>query len=204
MRNRLLRACVVALPLISLAGTPAARADIKLGATLDEAQETPPTGSSGRATATFDFNDETKVLTYAVTITTPLTGPVIAAHIHEGRVGVAGDIKVPLDNSLTGTVDLSSLSDLDAFLVKLFDGDTYVNLHTASFRAGEIRGQILLSPGACDCKNAKNPGQFRSCVAKTIAKLDKSEKKDPGIKALKRAIKKATCGKKNGPKKAIA
>src|SRR5207249_2322055 len=149
-------------------------------------------------------DDETKVLTYDVTITTPLTGAVVAAHIHEGRLGVAGGIKVPLDNSLHGTVDLSTLTDLDDFLTKLFDGDTYVNLHTAAFPGGEIRGQIGLSPGQCDCKNAKNLGKFRSCVAKAVGKLEKAEKKDQGIKDLKRAIKKATCGKKNGPKHAIA
>src|SRR5213593_739555 len=129
MQNRLIAACVLSLPLLWLAGTPAARADIMLGATLDGGQETPPTGSSGRATATFDFDDETKVLTYDVTITTPLTGAVVAAHIHEGRLGQAGDIKVPLDNSLHGTADLSGLADLGDFLTKLFDGDTYVNLH---------------------------------------------------------------------------
>jgi CHRD domain len=204
MQSRLIGVGVLSLSLLGLASAPAVRADVMLTATLDGAQETPPTGVNGRATATFVFDDETNVLTYDIMITTPLTGAVVAAHIHVAPRGQAGDIKVPLDNSGHGTADLSSLAGLDDFLTKLFDGDTYVNLHTAAHPGGEIRGQIGLSPGQCNCKAARNLGQFRSCVAKAIGKLDKPEKKDDGIKDLKRAVKKATCGKKGGPKRAIA
>src|SRR5262249_17351772 len=87
----------------------------------------------------------------------------------------------------------------------LFDGNLYINFHTPMNPAGEVRGQITVKqPPQCSCKNATSAKSFKSCVKHAIAALDKSEKKEDLIKALKRDAKKASCGSTKTPKKAIA
>lgn len=64
-----------------------------------------------------------------------------AAHIHDSPRGVAGPIVIPFDDPRSPIVaeDL----DLDVSLVSaLFEGDLYVNVHTAENPPGHIRGQI--------------------------------------------------------------
>ncbi|HJQ82606.1 MAG TPA: CHRD domain-containing protein [Candidatus Binatia bacterium] len=192
---------------LALAFASGARGHVELEAVLTPDQEIPPVvNSTGRATATFTFMDENNTLAYTITITQPLTSDVTLAHIHEGGVGQESPPRVSLDTSLSGTADLSGLANRDDFLAKLFSGQTYVNLHTVNYGDGEIRGQIELSTtaGTCSCRNAPNHGQFVKCVNKAIKKLDKSERKEEAIIALKRAAKRSSCGKKKNPKKAVA
>jgi hypothetical protein len=70
-----------------------------------------------------------------------LTGAVTAAHIHQGATGVAGSILIPLCGPCAtpsrGIVDLTA-----AQAGMLLQGQTYVNLHTASNPNGEVRGQL--------------------------------------------------------------
>src|SRR5262249_30057033 len=74
-------------------------------ATLDAAEGTPPpvgglAGAGG--TATFEYDETDKSLTYTVTVQN-LTGPPIAAHIHEAPAGTPGPVRVTLDqNNLAG------------------------------------------------------------------------------------------------------
>jgi hypothetical protein len=70
-----------------------------------------------------------------------LTGPATAAHIHMGAKGVSGPVVVPLCGpckaTVTGTATVSA-----AVLSAIKKGKTYVNVHTAKYPAGEIRGQL--------------------------------------------------------------
>ena len=178
----------------------AASAHVNLTATLDVAQEVPaPVGANPNAggTATFEYDDETKMLSFEVT-THDLTGTAVAAHIHQGAPGVPGPIVFPLDAAATsGTVGPLT----DAQQTTLYSGDYYINYHTAANQSGEIRGQITLVPGACACA-AGTHGQFVSCVRKAIKALDKSERAE--VKALKKLSAKSSCGKTKGPKKSVA
>ena len=86
-------------------------------------------------------------------------GAPTAAHIHEGRAGVAGPVVVlffqPGTNaaSLPGTLSsVAGCVDVDPALARRIAArprDWYVNIHTADFPAGAIRGQ-LHRPGHLD------------------------------------------------------
>jgi len=189
------------LACLALAGPALAHVDLQ--ATLDVAQEVPaPVGTVAGAggTATFTFDDMTKMLSYTVSIH-DLTGTALAAHIHQGAPGVAGPIIIPLDPAATtGTVGPLT----DAQVTALFARLLYINFHTAANLSGEIRGQITLVPGKCACGAFPNHGKFVKCVRAEIKKLEKAERQEAGVKALKKSSAKSSCGKKKAPKKSIA
>lgn len=106
-------------------------------ATVNGAQQVPPTTSPATGTMTATLNRDTKKLTYKVTFTglTPNAG-----HIHLGRPGTSGGVKVPfsyLTSPIEGEADIDQPT-MDSLLT----GRSYVNLHTAAFPNGEIRGNI--------------------------------------------------------------
>jgi hypothetical protein len=183
-----------------LVQAPVALAHVELEATLDADQEVPdpdvgthnPTG-----TATFTFDFATGLIDYAVTVNDP-TGPVTAAHIHTGVEGVAGGVLVPLDNSLNGT---TSVALTEPQITALFSEGLYVNVHTADNMAGEIRGQITLVDGQCECDGTRK--DFTKCVKQAIKALSKEDKKSAAVKALKKAVKRSFCGKRKAGKHAI-
>jgi hypothetical protein len=70
--------------------------------------------------------------------------PATAGHIHKGDVGQDGPISVPL---FTGTVPskrkcVKASSNSVAKDIRRNPGDYYVNVHTADFPDGAIRGQL--------------------------------------------------------------
>lgn len=127
-----------------------------LQATINGAQETPPTGSVSTGFGFFTFNASTNALNYNINFTALASGEV-AAHLHQGAVGVAGPVIValPLGNSINGTVAIPL-----AQVPNLLAGNTYVNFHSNAFGGGEIRGQVIVPPanGASSCDaNSANP-----------------------------------------------
>ena len=70
-----------------------------------------------------------------------------AAHIHRGRTGVAGDIVVPLEQPSSGDPGASSACARVARSVSQAilqnPNRYYVNVHTAGFPDGAIRGQLF-------------------------------------------------------------
>ena len=73
-----------------------------------------------------------------------LSGPAVAAHVHRGRVGVAGGVILalcgPCRSGQTGTAKVTkAVARGDA------QGTAYVNVHTTKNPAGEIRGQAKLT-----------------------------------------------------------
>lgn len=69
--------------------------------------------------------------------------PATAAHIHEGRRGVAGDIRVtlnpPRDGSSRGCENISRMLSTD---LREHPSAFYVNVHNNQFPDGAIRGQL--------------------------------------------------------------
>ena len=106
------------------------------------AQEVPanPSGASAIAASTVDFEART------VTIHVNASGADLAtgSHIHLGYAGENGGVQVPLTQD-GGNVAHWSATDApldDAGIASYKAGQLYVNLHTPTFLAGEIRGQI--------------------------------------------------------------
>jgi len=76
-----------------------------------------------------------------------IDGDVVAAHIHVGSAGVAGPVVVPLPTAGAGGSGSSSgcVENVDRDLVKAIRknaSDYYVNVHSTTFPAGAIRGQL--------------------------------------------------------------
>jgi len=117
------------------AGHAAEEPQVTLEATLGAAQEVPtPSGTLPGAggTATFEYDETDKSIAYVVTVTNLTSLPPIAAHIHQAAPGTPGPIRITLDqNELAGG---APALPVPADLVEpLFDGGTYVNVHTARF-----------------------------------------------------------------------
>jgi CHRD domain len=122
------------------------------------------TKGTGRLALDVDQNSATYTLTYS-----DLTSNVTQAHIHFGKVHVAGGIFAFLCTNLgngpagtpacpaaggtvTGTIMSTSIvavpgqnikaGDFNALLSAVDSNTAYANVHTVNFPAGEIRGQV--------------------------------------------------------------
>jgi hypothetical protein len=113
-----------------------------VGATLNAKQEVPAqvvknASGKGSFTATLVGNKLTWTLKFS-----HLTGQAVAAHIHMGKAGKAGNVIVPLcgpcKSPMHGTSKLSK-----AVMKAMATHDAYVNVHTKKNLNGEIRGQVI-------------------------------------------------------------
>jgi hypothetical protein len=86
-----------------------------------------------------------------------LSGPVAAAHIHTGAVGVSGGVILPLvagPSPMTGTLTAANfaasgpVTTFAEAVAAIRAGTTYFNVHTAAHPGGEIRGQIGVTVAA--------------------------------------------------------
>jgi hypothetical protein len=151
MRKVHLLASALALALaLAAVGGAAARSQantIRIAAGMVAANETPaPKGDVGSArgtfTATVTKSGTGAELSWRLDFSN-LTGNAIAAHIHVAARGVAGPVRVPLcapcTSGVTGTATINA-DVLDAIL----NDRAYVNVHTPTNPAGEIRDQVSI------------------------------------------------------------
>lgn len=98
--------------------------------------------SDGSGSASITIDPETGEVCYELSVEN--IGDVAASHIHEGAEGEEGGVVVPLDAD--GFTDSSSdcldASDADLAAIVANPADFYVNIHTADFPNGAIRGQL--------------------------------------------------------------
>jgi len=114
-------------------------------ATLNGASETPANASTATGTANFTYNPVTHILSGTLTFS-GLTA--IAAHIHNGALGVAGPVVFPLGSGseampLTSPVNFTSVALTQQEINDLMAGSYYVNVHSPTYPNGEIRGQLV-------------------------------------------------------------
>ena len=95
----------------------------------------------GSFSATFDGNE----LCYGLTVKN-IANPV-AAHIHRGSPRVAGPVVLPLEQPANGDPGASSdCVDVPRSLARAIRRNPakfYVNVHTADFPDGAVRGQLF-------------------------------------------------------------
>ena len=140
MRTSLVACLAVAA--ISVAGAAAAEV-VHLTAKLDGASETPPNDSKGSGSAEVTLDTAGKKLTWTVRYA-GLSGPATMAHFHgPAPAGKAAGVTVPLTGSMVSPLKGSAILT-DTQIGDLRGGLWYVNVHTAKFPGGEIRGQVLL------------------------------------------------------------
>jgi hypothetical protein len=96
------------------------------------------TGSSAKGFGVFRLSPDLKQLEIHVEhdAASPTNG-----HVHLGAPGVEGPPVFPFSSFTSPIVETWDLTSTD--LDNLLAGDLYVNIHTAAFPLGEIRGQIL-------------------------------------------------------------
>jgi hypothetical protein len=111
-------------------------------AVLKGASEVPPNDTKGTGSVDAAYDTASKKLTWTITYS-GLTGAATAAHFHgpaeAGKnappvVPLKGDLKSPIKGEATLT---------DAQAKEFTDGKIYFNLHTATHKDGEIRGQMM-------------------------------------------------------------
>jgi len=131
---------------------------------------TAPSGaimSDGRATLELRLDRANQTLSYVLKFS-GLSAAVTQAHIHFGKIHVAGGVMVffcantttapagtqpcPASGTVTGTLSAANVlgptvqgvpaGDFQAIVDALESDTTYANIHTTAFPAGEIRGEI--------------------------------------------------------------
>ena len=130
---------------VSLKDAPKAMGPV-YEAALSGAQEVPPAATSGTGMAEIQHDPATNKIRWRVTHS-GLSGPVTGAHIHgPAAAGANAGVVVPFSGDLTkspltgeATITPTQFGDLAA-------GLWYVNLHTAKFPNGEVRGQLKKRP----------------------------------------------------------
>jgi hypothetical protein len=135
----------------------------KFDADLNGWQETPSISTIG--VGTFEARLESPTLiTYTLSYTNLEGGATLFAHIHLGERAIAGGVSVflcgggdkppcpPVSGTVTGEIDPTDVigptnqgiepGSFAELVRALRSGQTYANVHTTRWPAGEIRGQI--------------------------------------------------------------
>lgn len=171
---RFARLIPATLALLLLA--PAASAVQFFTADLDGSQEATPNASTATGSAVLTLNDAQTRLEISIQIVgLDLDGnqtpgdpddDVTIAHIHRAPAGVNGPVAfgfIGPNNDLNGDLVIDPVAGtifsawdategngttLAAELANLFADGLYINIHTAAFPGGEIRGQIVPEPAS--------------------------------------------------------
>ena len=145
----LLKRSLAAATALALAGPAIAQGDNprndgrKISASLTGEVEIPSGDPNGAGLFEARINPGTERICY--TIAASSIDAATAAHIHIGGPGVVGDPVLTLDAPDGDDDDSEDCQDIDRGLAQAIirdPGNYYVNVHTAPFPGGAIRGQL--------------------------------------------------------------
>jgi hypothetical protein len=109
-------------------------------AQLTGGQEVPPTDSAGKGEVEASYDTESKKLSWTITYS-GLSGPVTAAHFHGPALpGKTAPAMVPIANTTANPIKGEAI--LTTEQADALKRGVYVNLHTAKFPDGEVRGEL--------------------------------------------------------------
>ena len=133
--------CLVAIGwTLALVASPAVAETTAFTADLNGASQVPPTDSKAKGKGEFLYDDTSKKLTWTLTYW-GLRDKAKSAHLH-GRAseGANADTMItisPLQSPIKGAAILT-----EEQVKALTGGDMYVDVHSAKYLEGEIRGQL--------------------------------------------------------------
>jgi CHRD domain-containing protein len=136
-----------ALVMTGGAGARSQATSINIDAAMTAANETPTpkgdvSGARGTFTATLTKTDTGASMSWRLEFSN-LSGQAIAAHIHVADRGKPGPVRVPLCAPCTSGV--TGTTNIDASVLDAIQTDrAYVNVHTPTNPAGEIRDQVAI------------------------------------------------------------
>jgi len=122
-----------------LAVAPASAEMVAFKADLKGASEVPPNDSAGIGNAEVNVDTATKEVKWTIQFS-GLSGDATAAHFH-GPADVGENAGPVVD--ISGKTESGSAALTDAQLADLQAGKMYLNIHSAKFPDGEIRGQVV-------------------------------------------------------------
>ena len=127
-----------------LFGAPPAQAKtVSYTATLSPNEEVPTKGPEGASgTAKVDINTDTNQVCYELT-PSGLSEPPTAGHIHTGAKGASGPVLIDFNVPANGLKGCVTSDATKVAAVTGNPGGHYVNIHTASYAAGAMRGQLV-------------------------------------------------------------
>ena len=121
--------------------SPALADMVNFKADLKGASVVPPSDSKGTGSLAVTYDTASKKLTWKGAYT-GLTGAATAAHFHgPADAGKNAGVAVPIGPATSPLAGMATLTDAQA--ADLAAGKWYVNVHTAKFPNGEIRGQVI-------------------------------------------------------------
>lgn len=137
----LARSVLGASALAFVAGAAPAADPVSLTTTLSGPAEVPPAPASGHGTAKISIDTAAGQLCYELTATG--SDRPTMAHVHKGAAGIAGPVVVPLDAPASGASKGCATAPGDALAaIVAHPSDYYVNVHTAQYPKGAMRGQL--------------------------------------------------------------
>ena len=129
---------------ILVAGCAGMTADQNIKVTLSGAEQNPPVSTSASGSGTISVSED-KSVSGSVT-TTGVEGTV--AHIHVAPAGKNGPVIIPLTKTSDNVWSVPAGAKLtDAQYENFKAGELYVNVHSAKYKGGEIRGQLRPAAG---------------------------------------------------------
>ena len=133
---------VVAIAFATVTTTATSASAKTFNVSMNGKVEVPKGDPDGSGTARLTTNPAKRRICFDIKLSN--VGSVNAGHIHEAAKGKAGDVVVPLFGSSTNHpkgcakgLKKSQIRDIERN-----PGDYYVNVHTAAYPAGAVRGQL--------------------------------------------------------------
>ena len=144
MRNKkLFLILLMSMLVISFLG---AQPIYNISGTLSGANEVPPNMSTATGTVSGTYDQNTGMINLIYSFS-GLSMASTAAHIHTAAIGVDGPIIVTLNHPAATSGSNNSTYPLPMVEEAGFlAGNTYVNIHNATFPGGEIRAQLSVVP----------------------------------------------------------
>ncbi|MDQ3945780.1 MAG: CHRD domain-containing protein [Actinomycetota bacterium] len=141
-----------------LFGAPPAQAKmVSYTATLSPDEEVPTKGPSGASgTAKIDINTDTNQVCFDLA-PTGLPETPTAGHIHSGAKGASGPVVIDFNLPASGLKNCVTSEAAKVAAVTGDPGNHYVNIHTASYQAGAMRGQLVEAAASTTTQPVPDP-----------------------------------------------